>query len=573
LAQQRVVVDPITRIEGHLRIEAEVQNKTIQKAYSSGTAVRGIELIVRDRDPRDLWAFTQRICGVCTTVHALASVRAVEDALGIRIPHNAHLIRNIMAAALMTHDHVVHFYHLHALDWVDVLSAAKADPNEAARIAQSYSPWPKSTASYFKDIQAKIQKLLESGQLGIFATGYWGHPAYKLPPEVNLIMVAHYLDALEWQKEIVRIHTIFGGKNPHPNYVVGGVPWPIDPDMDNALNTSRLTEVDRQIDKALEFVHQVYLPDVITLAKYYRDWTYGGGLKNYLSYGDFSPTSIYDVDSYRFPRGVVLDFNLNEVHDVDPSDPAQVQEFVDHSWYTYDGKPGGIGKHPWEGETSLAYQGPETFELLNVEGKYSWIKSPRWREKPMEVGPLARLMVGYAKKNERIRESVDRALREIGVDITWMHSATGRTLARAIETSLVTQFAREDMDQLLANIRNGDRATFDDSKWDPQTWPSEAKGVGWAEVPRGSLGHWVTIKDGKVAHFQAIVPTTWNASPRDHKNNAGAYESSLVGAPLEDPEQPLELIRIIHSFDPCLACAVHLTDLNDQRHYEVFLGM
>ncbi|MBT9282414.1 MAG: nickel-dependent hydrogenase large subunit [Hydrogenibacillus schlegelii] len=573
MADERVVVDPITRIEGHLRIEAEVKDKTIQKAYSSGTAVRGIELIVRDRDPRDLWAYTQRICGVCTSVHALASVRAVEDALGIRIPHNAHLIRSIMDAAVIVHDHVVHFYHLHSMDWVDVLAAAGADPNEAARIAQSYSRWPKSTAGYFKDIQDKIKKLVESGQLGIFATGYWGHPAYKLPPEVNLIMVAHYLEALDWQKEIVRIHTIFGGRNPHPNYVVGGVPWPIDPNMDNALNTSRLTEVDRQIDMALEFVEQVYLPDVLTLAKYYRDWTFGGGLKNYLAYGDFSPTSIYDVDSYRFPRGVVLDFNLNEVHDVDPRDLAQIQEFVDHSWYTYDGKPGGIGKHPWEGETTIAYEGPKTFATLNVEGKYSWVKSPRWMEKPMEVGPLARLIVGYAKKNDRIREAVDRALKEIGVDITWMHSAIGRTLARAIDASLVAHFAREDMDQLFANIRSGNLATFDNSKWDPKTWPKEAKGVGWAEVPRGALGHWVIVKDGKVERFQAVVPTTWNASPRDHKDNVGAYEASLVGAPLEDPARPVEIIRIIHSFDPCMACAVHLTDLADQRQYEVFLDM
>ncbi|KWW96942.1 hydrogenase [Hydrogenibacillus schlegelii] len=573
MADERVVVDPITRIEGHLRIEAEVKDKTIQKAYSSGTAVRGIELIVRDRDPRDLWAYTQRICGVCTSVHALASVRAVEDALGIRIPHNAHLIRSIMDATVIVHDHVVHFYHLHSMDWVDVLAAAGADPNEAARIAQSYSRWPKSTAGYFKDIQDKIKKLVDSGQLGIFATGYWGHPAYKLPPEVNLIMVVHYLEALDWQKEIVRIHTIFGGRNPHPNYVVGGVPWPIDPNMDNALNTSRLTEVDRQIDMALEFVEQVYLPDVLTLAKYYRDWTFGGGLKNYLAYGDFSPTSIYDVDSYRFPRGVVLDFNLNEVHDVDPRDLAQIQEFVDHSWYTYDGKPGGIGKHPWEGETTIAYEGPKTFATLNVEGKYSWVKSPRWMEKPMEVGPLARLIVGYAKKNDRIREAVDRALKEIGVDITWMHSAIGRTLARAIDASLVAHFAREDMDQLFANIRSGNLATFDNSKWDPKTWPKEAKGVGWAEVPRGALGHWVIVKDGKVERFQAVVPTTWNASPRDHKDNVGAYEASLVGAPLEDPARPVEIIRIIHSFDPCMACAVHLTDLTDQRQYDVFLDM
>jgi len=586
----RLVVDPITRIEGHLRIEAELDGSgTISKAYSSGTAVRGIELIVQGRDPRDLWAFTQRICGVCTTVHALASVRAVENALGIKIPLNANLIRNIMFGAQMVHDHTVHFYQLHALDWVNVVSAAQADPVKASEIAQSYAPWsnwPKTSPAYFKDILAKLKKIIDSGQLGIFATGYWDHPAYILPPEINLIAVAHYLEALDWQREIVRIHTIFGGRNPHPNYVVGGVPWPIDLNSDNALNTSRLTEVGRQLDMALEFVNNVYYADAILLAAAYRDWRYGGGLKNYISYGDMPPNDIDDVASYRFPRGAVLDYNLNEVHPVDMVDPKQIQEFVDHSWYTYDGKEKpGYGKHPFEGETSLNFTGPKPpFEYLNVEGKYSWVKAPRWEEKPMEVGPLARMIVGYAAKNEVIRGTVDEALARVNettkalggtdtVDIYWMHSAIGRTLARALDAKIALQYVKEDFDRLLANIKAGDWSTFNGKKWDPSTWPKEAKGVGYTEAPRGALGHWVVIKDGKVERFQAVVPTTWNASPRDALENVGAYEASLVGTPIHKADEPVEILRIIHSFDPCMACAVHLTDLTTNQTLEFFLDM
>ncbi|MGB0090214.1 MAG: nickel-dependent hydrogenase large subunit, partial [Planifilum fulgidum] len=303
---KRIVVDPVTRIEGHLRIEADIDGGRIKEAYSSGTAVRGIELIVRDRDPRDLWAYTQRVCGVCTTTHALASVRAVEDALDIRIPPNAHLIRNIMNEALFVHDHVVHFYHLHALDWVDVLSALKADPEETSRIAQSLSRWPKSSPGYFKDVQKSVKTVVESGQLGLFANGYWGHPAYKLPPEVNLLAVAHYLEALDWQKEIVKVHTILGGKNPHPHYVVGGMATPIDIDSDNAVHAEQLMHVSQLIDQAVEFVEQVYIPDLFAIASHYKDWRYGGGLDNYLCYGDFSTGDIRDTSKYRMPRGVIL---------------------------------------------------------------------------------------------------------------------------------------------------------------------------------------------------------------------------------------------------------------------------
>lgn len=571
---ERIVVDPVTRIEGHLRIEVDVnESGIIQDAFSSGTAVRGIELIVRDRDPRDVWAYVQRICGVCTTTHALAAIRAVEDALDIKIPKNAHLIRDIMNAAVFLHDHIVHFYHLHAFDWVDVLSALKADPNETSRIAQSISRWPKSSPGYFKDIQTKIQKVAESGQLGIFANGYWGHKAYKLPAEVNLLAVAHYLEALDWQKEIVKIHTIFGGKNPHPHYVVGGMATPIDINSDNAIHAERLMHVSQIIDGALEFVNQVYIPDLFAIGSYYKDWTYGGGLNNYLCYGDFSTGDIRDISLYRFPRGVILNGNLHDVLDVDLKDEEQIKEFIDHSWYTYDGKEKGNGKHPWEGETSLHYTGPKPpFKTLNTAEKYSWLKSPRWKEQPMETGPLARMLVGYALKRDEFVHLINDALKRLQWPLEAMKSALGRTVARGLESVLVAQWMRDDMDALLKNIKNGDQITFDRTKWEPETWPKHAKGVGWLEAPRGSLGHWIEIENGKTKNYQAVVPTTWNASPRDHKNQLGAYEASLKGTPLLDKEKPLEILRIIHSFDPCLACAVHVTDVVSKQTTNIYIG-
>ncbi|MEQ6376047.1 nickel-dependent hydrogenase large subunit [Bacillaceae bacterium S4-13-56] len=570
---ERIVVDPVTRIEGHLRIEADIQNNVIKDAFSSGTAIRGIEKIVEGRDPRDVWAYVQRICGVCTTVHALASVRSVEDALDIKIPKNGHLIREIMNEALYVHDHVVHFYHLHALDWVDVVNALDADPAETSKIAQSISDWPKSSPGYFKEVQNKVKTLVESGQLGIFAQGYWGHEAYKLPPEVNLLAVAHYLEALDWQRNIVKIHTILGGKNPHPHYVVGGMATPIDINSDNGIHAERLMHVSQLIDEAMEFVNKVYIPDLLAIGSYYKDWTYGGGLNNYLCFGDFSSNGdLYDVSSYRMPRGVILNGDLTKVYDVDLKDPEQVKEFIDHSWYMYDGQGTG-GKHPWNGQTNLEYTGPKApYKQLDVDEKYSWLKSPRWKEAPMETGPLARILVGYAKGQKEIVKIVDDTLKTLGIPLEALQSALGRTVARGLETKLIVQWLRNDMDQLLSNIKNGDSTTFDRSKWDPESWPKSAQGVGWMEAPRGALGHWIQIEDGKTANYQAVVPTTWNASPKDHKGQQGAYEMALKGTPVADPEQPLEILRIIHSFDPCLACAVHLTDLENDKTTEIKLG-
>lgn len=557
----RIVVDPITRIEGHLRIEAEIKDGKIVDAYSSGTMVRGFELILKGRDPRDAWAFTERACGVCTTVHALASVRTVENALGITVPPNAEIIRNLMFCAQYLQDHVVHFYHLHALDWVDVVSALKADPKKTSELAQSISNWPKSSPSYFSDVQKRITTFVNSGQLGIFANGYWGHAAFKLPAEANLMAVAHYLEALEWQKEIVKIHTIFGGKNPHPNYLVGGVPCAINIDEATAINAERLAMVGRLLDEAHEFVNQVYIPDLFAVASFYKDWgAIGGGLSNYLAYGDLPTNGYNDVSKYKFPRGIIMNRNLNEVVEVDGNDVQQIQEYISHSWYEYSGGDA-VGLHPYDGETKLKYTGPKPpYQHLNVNEKYSWLKTPRWKGNAMEVGCLSRVLVAYASGSEEVKELVHMALKKLDVPVTALFSTLGRTAARGLETALIANWAKDFYNQLLGNIKNGDSRTANIEKWDPSTWPKEAKGVGMTEAPRGALAHWIVIKDGKIDNYQLVVPSTWNASPRDPEGKMSAYESALIGTPVKNPEQPLEILRTIHSFDPCLACAVHLYD-------------
>jgi hydrogenase large subunit len=558
---KRIVIDPITRIEGHLRIEVEVKDGKIIDAFSAGTMVRGFEIILKGRDPRDAWAFTERACGVCTTVHALASVRTVEDALGIVVPPNADLVRNLMFCAQYMQDHVVHFYHLHALDWVDVVSALKADPVKTAEIARSISNWPKSSPGYFSDVQKRLKAFVGSGQLGIFANAYWGHPAFKLPAEVNLLGTAHYLEALEWQKEMVKVHTIFGGKNPHPNYLVGGAPVAVNLDEVNALNAERLAYVGRLFEEGKAFVEQVYIPDLLAVAGFYKDWgAIGGGLNNYLAYGDLPVNGFGDPSKFKFPRGVILDRDLSRIHEVDPRNPQQIQEFVAHSWYEYSGGDG-AGLHPWEGETKLNFTGPQPpYDHLEVEGKYSWLKTPRWAGKPMEVGPLARLLVGYASGREDIRGVIDSTLAKLNVPVGALFSTLGRTAARGLETLLISGWAKEFYDALLANIKNGDTRMVDHAKWHPDTWPAEARGVGLSEAPRGALAHWIVIKDKKIANYQLVVPSTWNASPRDAQGQRSSYEEALLGTPVADPEKPLEVLRTIHSFDPCIACAVHLYD-------------
>jgi len=567
---KRIVVDPVTRIEGHLRIEVNVdQDNIIRNAVSTGTMWRGIEVILKNRDPRDAWAFTERICGVCTGMHAVTSVRAVENALGIHIPENANTIRNLMELAQQAHDHIVHFYHLHALDWVDVVSALSADPKATSALAQSISKWPLSSPGYFKDIQARLRKFIESGQLGPFKNGYWGNASYKLPPEANLMAVAHYLEALDFQKEIVKIHTIFGGKNPHPNWLVGGVPCPINMDATGAggaINMERLNQVSSIIDQVIAFTDQVYLPDLMAIASFYKGWLHGGGISgtSVLAYGDIPEhANDYSDASLKLPRGAIINGNLAEVHPVDLADPEQIQEFVVHSWYKYPDETRGL--HPWDGITEPAYElgagtkGTKTrIEELDESAKYSWIKAPRWRGHAMEVGPLARWVVGYAQGKPEFKEPVDKVLTDLGLPIDALFSTLGRTAARGLESSWAAHQMRYFQDKLIRNIKAGDSATANTEKWEPSSWPAEVKGVGFSEAPRGALAHWVKIKNTKIDNYQCVVPTTWNGSPRDPQGNIGAFEAALLGTPMSDPGQPLEILRTIHSFDPCLACSTHV---------------
>lgn len=576
---KRVVVDPVCRIEGHLRVEVNLDSdNVIRNAVSTGTMWRGLEVILKGRDPRDAWAFTERICGVCTGTHALTSVRAVEDALAIRIPENANTIRNLMQLNLYIHDHLVHFYHLHALDWVDVVSALQADPKATSTLAQSISSWPLSSPGYFRDIQNRLKKFVESGQLGPFMNGYWGNPAYKLPPEANLMAVAHYLEALDFQKEIVKVHTIFGGKNPHPNWLVGGVPCAINLEGTGAVgavNMERLNLVKSIIDRCTEFVEQVYIPDLLAIGSFYKGWLHGGGLssKNLLSYGDIPQiANDYSASNLLLPRGAIINGKLDEIHPVDLKDPEQIQEFVAHSWYSYPDET--LGLHPFDGVTEPNFVlGPNTkgtktnIKELDEGAKYSWIKAPRWRGHAMEVGPLARMVLGYLQPQAypEIHGLVDSALKHLDVPVGALFSTLGRTAARGLETAYCVKLQSQQFDKLMANLKAGDLNTANIEKWEPATWPKEAMGAGFTEAPRGALGHWIKIKDTRIDNYQCVVPTTWNGGPRDHKGQIGAFEASLMDTPVAKADEPLEILRTLHSFDPCLACSTHVMSPDGQE--------
>jgi Ni,Fe-hydrogenase I large subunit len=562
----RVVIDPVTRIEGHLRIEAEVSSRQVTDAWSSGTMFRGIELILRGRDPREAWIWAQRICGVCTTVHALASVRAVEDALGIEIPENAKLVRNLIAGAQFIQDHVIHFYHLHALDWVDVTLALKADPAKTSQIAQSISEWPKSSTTYFKGVQDRVKALVASRQLSLFSSGDWGHPAYQLPPEVNLLAVAHYIEALEFQRDFIRIHAVLGGKNPHPQtYLVGGISTSMDANEPEAvINPERITLMNQLVTTAQTFVKQVLLPDVLAVAGYYRDWFhYGEGLGNYMVYGDYPSVSAKDGGGFIFPRGIIMNRDLSTVHSLDPKN---VTEYVTHSWYEYSGGDQ-LGKHPSKGETNPKYSGPKPpYELLKTDEKYSWLKSPRYDDKPMEVGPLSRALVAYASGNQDVKKRIDGTLAKLNLPASSLFSTMGRIAARALEADYMADTLPVWLQQLDDNMAHGNVGIHNREKWDPDTWPRSCQGFGLEEAPRGSLGHWVEIENKKIVNYQAVVPSTWNAGPRDAHGQRGAYEAALLKTPIADPERPLEILRTVHSFDPCLACAVHVVDAAGHRY-------
>ncbi len=590
---RRIVVDPVTRIEGHLRIEAETDDTgRITQAYSSGTMVRGIEIIMKDRDPRDAWAFTQRICGVCTLTHGIASVRAVEDAIhrsfpDYRIPLNAELIRNLMIGAQKVQDHVMHFYHLHALDWVDVVSALNADPKATSYLAQSVSDWPKSSPGYFADVQKKVKTFVEQGQLGIFANAYWGHPAYKMPPEANLMAVAHYLEALAWQRDVAKLLTIFGGKNPHPNFLVGGTPAAISVDVGHtgkgagprfrggqdatAINLVGLQAVQNIIRQIQDFVNQVYVPDTLAIAGFYKDWaSRGEGLGNFLTFGDLPEKDIWSPDSFLIPRGAILDRDLSTVHELDFDASDEIQEFIAHAWYKYS-TGDDVGLHPWKGETEFNYTGPKPpYQQLNVEEKYSWIKSPRWKGKSVEVGPLAQILVMYAAGNKQAQDLVNFTLKHLDVPVEALYSTLGRTAARTFMAKILADNMQGWYDQLVANIKAGDVRTFNDQYWDPSTWAKSMHGVGLMEASRGGLSHWIVIENGRIANYQTVVPTTWNAGPRDAAGQPGPYEAALQhNHVMHDPKQPIEILRTVHSFDPCLACAVHVTDPEGEELVQV----
>jgi len=532
---------------------------------------RGLEVILKGRDPRDAWAFVQRICGVCTGTHALTSVRSVEDALNIQIPENANSIRNIMQLVLQVHDHLVHFYHLHALDWVNPVNALKADPKATSELQKMTAPaHAKSSPGYFRDIQNRLKKFVESGQLGPFKNGYWTNPAYILPPEADLMAVTHYLEALDFQKEMMKIRTILGGKDPHPNWMVGGVPCAININDDMAagapLNMVTLNQISFIIDQTREFIKNVYVPDILAIGKFYKGWTYGGGISsmNVLAYGDIpDKANDYSAANLMMPHGAIINGKLEEVHPVDLRDPNEIQEFVPHAWYQYPDETKGL--HPWDGITEPKYElGPNTkgtrtnIKELDESAKYSWIKAPRWKGHAMEVGPLARYIIGYAQGHEAITEQVNFTLKTLDIPLEGLFSTLGRTAARALEADWCADQMRYFMDKLMGNIKAGDISTANTERWEPSTWPKSVKGVGFAEAPRGALGHWIDIRDTKIENYQCIVPTTWNGSPRDAEGGIGAFEAALMNTKVERKEEPVEILRTLHSFDPCLACSTHV---------------
>ncbi len=548
----RVVVDPIPRIEGHLRIEVEIENGKVKDAWSSGTLFRGLEIILQGRDPRDAHLLTQRSCGVCTLVHSLASVRAVEDALKVKIPTNARIIRNLTHAAQNMHDHTVHFYQLCALDWVDVVSALSADAKKTADLSYDLSGRPQTT-KYYEGLKAKLKAFVDSGQLGPFANAYWGHPDYKLPPEANLMAVGHYLDNLRQQVHAAQMTAIWGAKNPHlQGHLPGGVT------VAEQLNADRISQYLFMLREQIKFIEEVYIKDLLAVAPFYKHWAKIGGNKSFLSYGDF-PEGDKEPDSFYFPRGMVVDGKLKAL----PVDVSKIAEDVTRAWYEGD-KP----LHPSVGETKpltgdkLAGAVPNT---KDKEGKYSWMKAPRYDGKPMEVGPLAQCLVSYVGGNKEIKENVDMCLKALGVGPEALFSTLGRLAARGIKCLVNAKRAEKWTMDLIENIKKGDTKTFTPYKLDESV---NGQGFGLNDVARGSLGHWVNIEKGKIKNYQQVVPSTWNLGPTCSNGEKGPVENALIGTPVADPKKPLEILRTVHSFDPCIACAVHVIDPKTNEIYK-----
>jgi len=552
---KRIVVDPVTRIEGHLRIDVEVDGGKVTKAWSSGQMWRGIENILQGRDPREAWLFTQRFCGVCTTVHAIASVRAVENAVGVEVPLNAQLIRNLILAAHAMHDHIVHFFHLSALDWVDVVSALQADPKATAKLAQSLSPWPRNSVQELTAVKDKLAGFVARGQLGPFANGYWGHSAMKLPPEVNLLAVSHYLQALDYQRTANKVVAILGGKTPNiQNLAVGGVANAINLDNQSTINMNTLFQIKNLLDEMHDFIKHVYLTDVCAVGALYPDWLgYGAGVVNYLAVPDLP----LDAAGTKFdlPGGTIMNGDLGSFKPItnfkDKYFADNVVEGIAHSWYQGDWE-----RHPYEEDTVPNYA------EYDENGMYSWIKSPRFNGEVMQVGPLAQVLVGAVSGHEptarwlKFATDLAGSVAKIPIKVEMLHSTLGRHLARAVRCAVICELAQNHWKMLVDNIASGDTDTFNEP-----VFSGLQSGFGFHEAPRGTLSHFVVIENGKIKNYQAVVPSTWNAGPRDGKNRPGPYEASLVGNPIADPERPLEVLRTIHSFDPCIACAVHTLDV------------
>jgi Ni,Fe-hydrogenase I large subunit len=540
----RMIVDPITRIEGHLRIEVELDgNNTIKDAWSSITLWRGIETILKGRDPRDAPLMVQRFCGVCTYVHYEASIMAVEDAMGVKPPTNARLVRNLIHAALYMTDHVMHFYHLHGLDWVDITKAIVADPEKAVALAKKYSDNPYNcSATHYKAVQNRLKKYVESGRLGPFANAYWGNPSFKLSPEANLVIVSHYLDALQLSKIGGQMMAIFGGKNPHPQTLVaGGITSVMD-----TLDAGRIAEYLFKYKELKNFIETAYLPDVLLAAGTYKDEGLAGvgaGVKNYLCYGGMPLDDEYTKTL--LPKGIIIGGDIAKPL---PLDESKIAEDSTHSWYKSE-QP----LHPYVGSTEPEYTGLDAKGNVKGDEKYTWCKAPNYDGKPFEVGPLARMVLGYAQGDERIKPLIDNTLKATGLPATVLFSTLGRTAARLLETKLVADHAEVWVNELVANIKAGDTRT-----WTRCAVPKSGKGRGLTEPPRGALGHWVVIEDHVIKNYQAIVPSTWNCAPRNKDGKRGPYEEALIGTKLANPDQPLEILRTIHSFDPCMACAVHI---------------
>jgi [NiFe] hydrogenase large subunit len=438
------------------------------------------------------------------------------------------------------HDHMIHFYHLHALDWVDIVSALQADVKATASLAGSVSP--NAPDMDFAGTQARLKEFANSGKLGPFAGGYWGHPAYALTPEENLLFVTHYLYALREQTKAAKMHAIFGAKNPHTQSLrVGGVT------CKNEINASRIAQFRSLLTGLRNFVDTLYLPDVKYLATRYREWCDFGSSQNYLCYGEFPLGANEPVDFY-LPRGLIFSRNVSNVQDVELS---KIHEHVARSWYS-----GTTARHPSKGETVPVYTGYDT------DARYSWLKAPRYEGKPMEVGPLARVLVAYGRGHSKMVTQLNQFLKAANLTLGDMHSTLGRVAARAIETKVIA----DAMDGWLNQLKSGS-TTFVTS-----SIPSQASGYGLNEAPRGALGHWINISNQKVGNYQMVVPSTWNLGPRCAAGIRGPVEAALVGTPVEDPAQPVEILRIVHSFDPCIACAVHVIDTDGGKHYVVKVG-